>query len=120
MADETAAPAASAAAPAPMTGGVTSQDTSPNVANDVFDTSGSEPVRDKTADPAKGQPVTRYFTKEGTPVEPSSIKPSGSAYEMSAPDPATRADVVAAVEYLDETGSPVTHDSLAAKEAEKA
>lgn len=99
----------------PMVGGVTDKET-----DSVFSTSGGEPVRDRKPDDSKGQPVTRFFTKDGTPVEPSSVQPAGAPYELSGPSPSTRPDVVAAVEYLDEDGSTVTHDSLkATKDAEK-
>lgn len=112
MADDTALP---------QTGGVTSKDEAVNIPHDVFATSGSEPVRDKTPDPSKGRPVTRFFTKDGTPVEPSSINGTpGGDFATAGPDPKTRPDVVAATEYLDESGSTVTHDSLkASKEADK-
>lgn len=95
----------------PMTGGVTDKET-----DNVFNTSGGEPVRDRTADKSKGKPVTRFFTKDGTPVEPSSVEPSGTPYALKGGDPSTRDDVVAAVEYLDEDGSTVTHDSLKASQ----
>ena len=101
---------------APQTGGVTSHDESVNVPHDVFATSGSEPVRDKTADESKGTPVTRYFTKDGTPVEPSTLPPNKTPANLAGFDH-EKADVIAAVEYVDENGSTVTHDSLkAAKE----
>lgn len=98
----------------PQVGGVTSKP-SDNVPEEILKTSGNEPVRDKKADPKKGTPVTRFFTKEGTPVEPSSINASGSPFALSGPDPATRPDdVVAVTEYEDENGNPVTHNSLKA------
>lgn len=101
--------------PLPQTGGVTDKDPSVNVPSDPFATSGDEPVRDKTPDPSKGTPVTRFFTKEGTPVEPSSVEPEGTPFELKGPDPKTRDDVVAVTEYLDESGATVTHNSLKAK-----
>lgn len=102
----------------PQTGGVTSKDDPANVPHDVFATSGSQPVRDRTADPSKGTPVTRFFTKEGTPVEPSSLPPAKDVvdYATAGPSADSRDDVVAAVEYIDESGAPVTHDSLKAKQ----
>lgn len=89
-------------------GGITSkpEDNSPH---DVFNTSGGEPVRDKEADPSKGIPITRYFTKDGTPVEPTTAITYPSAAE-----PVLRDDVIAVVEYQDEGGNTVTHDSLKA------
>lgn len=112
MADKNATP--------PQTGGVTSKNTStPSEAN-IFNTKGNEPVRDRKADPSKGQPVTRYFTKDGTPVEPSSINGNPSKdFATAGPDPSTRDDVVTAVEYVDETGATVTHDNLKAKHDNK-
>jgi hypothetical protein len=102
--------------PDARTGGVTDKE----VAGTVFSTSGSEPVRDKTVDESKGTPVTRYFTKDGTPVEPSTVPPAVTPANLSGFDHTKRDDIVAAVEYIDESGATVTHDSLkAAKEAEK-
>lgn len=99
----------------PMVGGVTDKQT-----NGVFGTTGGEPVRDKTADDSKGRPVTRFFTEDGTPVEPSSISPSSTPYALQAPDPeVTRPDVIEAVEYVDEDGNTVTHDSLKASKGSK-
>lgn len=96
----------------PMTGGVTDHDEAPNSPHDPFATSGNEPVRDKTPDASKGTPVTRYFTKDGTPIEPSSL-PEHTPSSLAGPDmDKIGDDVVAAVEYLDEDGSTVTHDSL--------
>lgn len=96
-------------------GGVTSKP-STNVPESIFDTKGNQPVRDKEADPSKGTPVTRYFTKDGTPVEPSSINASGAPFALKGPDVSTRPDeVIAVTEYTDELGNTVTHDSLKAK-----
>lgn len=99
----------------PQTGGVTSKDTKINIPHDVFDTKGSEPVRDRVADPSKGTPVTRFFNKDGTPREPSNLAgPTPS--NLAGPDPdKVPDDVITAVEYLDEGGSTVTHDTLKSK-----
>lgn len=102
----------------PQTGGVTSK-AEPNVPHDIFNTSGSEPVRDKEADESKGTPVTRYFTKDGTPVEPSTLA-GFTPSNLAGPDPdKMRDDVIPVVEYTDEGGSTVTHDSLKAKRESK-
>lgn len=99
----------------PMTGGVSDKQT-----DGVFGTSGGEPVRDRTPDDSKGRPVTRFFTEDGTPVEPSSIPPAGAPYALRGPQPeVTRPDVVAAVEYVDEDGNTVTHDSAKAAKDSK-
>lgn len=106
---------------APETGGVTDKDTAVNTPHDVFATSGSEPVRDKKPDPSKGIPVTRFFTKDGTPVEPSTVPAAQTPSNLAGQDPSKRDDVIAAVEYKDESGATVTHDSLKGKrEADKA
>jgi len=103
---------------APQTGGVSPADTS---GEGVFNTAGNEPVRDKTADPNKGTPVTRFFTKDGTPVEPTTVPPAVTPANLAGQDASKRDDVVAAVEYLDDSGAVLTHDSLKAKqEADKA
>lgn len=94
---------------APQVGGI-SPAASDN--GDVFNTSGSQPVRDRTADPKKGQPVTRYFTKDGTPVEPSTVPPAVTPSNLAGFDASKRDDLVEVVEYLDEGGNVVTHDSL--------
>lgn len=91
----------------PMVGGVTDKDT-----DGIFNTSGSEPVRDRTPDESKGQPVKRFFTKDGTPVEPSSLKPEGTPYHLKNPTAEDREDVIEAWEYLDADGAAVTHDSV--------
>jgi hypothetical protein len=105
----------------PAVGGVTDKSIAVNLPHDPFATKGSEPVRDKSPDDSKGRPITRFFTKDGTPVEPSSVPPAGTPYHLKGPDPeATRPDVIAVVEYLDEDGNTVTHDSLKAeKDAKK-
>lgn len=96
----------------PQTGGVTSKDEAINTPHDVFATSGSEPVRDREVDKSKGTPVTRYFTKDGTPVEPSNL-PGPTPSNLAGPDPdKIPDDIITAVEYMDEGGSVVTHDSL--------
>lgn len=86
-----------------------------NTPHDVFNTSGNEPVRDKVADPNKGIPVTRYFTKDGTPVEPSSV-PHIDGDDRK---PRQRDDVIEVVEYEDKEGSVVTHDSLKARQEDE-
>lgn len=104
---------------APQTGSVTSSDPNPNTPKDIFATSGSGPVRDKKADPEKGTPVTRYFTKEGTPVEGSNLA-GHTPSNLAGPDPdKMRDDVIEAVEYIDSSGNTVTHDSLKSKEESK-
>jgi|SRR5688572_26046943 len=104
----------------PQTGGVTSKDTGADSAADLFATKGSEPVRDRKPDPSKGTPVTRYFKKDGTPLEPSNLSgPTPS--NLAGPDPdKIPDDVVEVVEYLDEAGSTVTHDSLKGEQDEVA
>lgn len=98
----------------PVTGGVTDKDDNPNQPKSPYETSGSEPVRDKKVDETKGRPVTRFFTKDGTPVEPSTIPRNYKGeFDLSA-----RPDVVPVVEYLNEDGSTLTHDGL--KQQEKA
>lgn len=106
---------------APQTGGVTSSDPNPNTDKDPFATSGNEPIRDREPDESKGTPVTRFFTKEGTPVEPTTVPPAQTPANLAGQDPDKRDDVIAVVEYVDESGATVTHDSLAAKkESDKA
>lgn len=98
-----------------QTGGVTSKDEAINTPHDPFATSGSEPVRDRKADPSKGTPVTKFFTKDGTPVEPSNL-PGPTPSNLAGPDrDKIPDDIVAAVEYVDESGATVTHDSLKKK-----
>jgi len=99
-----------------MVGGVTDKQT-----EDVFQTSGSEPVRDKSPDDSKGRPVKRFFTKDGTPVEPSSLRPEGTPWAMREPDAqaSAREDVVEVWEYLDADGNTVTHDSAKAAKEDK-
>lgn len=101
---------------APQTGGVSSTAAEDG---DLFNTEGSGPVRDKEADPSKGTPVTRFFTKDGTPVEPSTIPTGVTPSNLAGPDANMRDDVVAVVEYIDEGGNTVTHDSLKSKEESK-
>lgn len=97
---------------APQTGGITSSDPHPNVPKDIFDTGPTGPVRDKEADPSKGTPVTRFFTKDGTPVEPSNLA-GHTPSNLAGPDPEKmRDDVIAVVEYTDEGGNTVTNESL--------
>ena len=105
---------------APQVGGVTPKDEAINTPHDVFATSGAEPVRDRKPDPSKGTPVTRFFTKDGTPVEPTTL-PGFTPSNLAGPDPdKIPEDIISATEYLDEAGSVVTHDSLkAAKESNK-
>jgi len=98
----------------PQVGGVTNKET-----DKIFNTSGSEPVRDRTADKSKGTPVTRYFTKDGTPVEPSTVPPAKTPANLAGFDASKRDDLVEAVEYIDENGSTVTNDSLKAKSESK-
>ena len=111
------APREPAGGPA-QTGSVTTSDPNPNVPKDVFNTSGSQPVRDKTADESKGTPVTRYFTKDGTPVEPASL-PGQTPSNLAGKELEGRPDVVTAVEYVDGGGNTVTHDSLASEQESK-
>jgi hypothetical protein len=102
------------------TGGVTTSVKDTATPHDPFATSGNEPVRDKTVDESKGTPVTRFFTKDGTPVEPTTVPPAVTPSNLAGQDPDKRDDVVAVVEYIDESGATVTHDSLKAKrEADK-
>lgn len=96
---------------APMTGGITSKHED-NIPHNVFNTEGNQPVRDKVADESKGTPVTRYFTKDGTPVEPSTVPPAATPSNLQGFDASKRDDIVAVVEYVDEAGSTVTHDML--------
>lgn len=96
----------------PREGGITDTDTSVNVPNDVFSTEGNQPVRDKTADPSKGTPVKRFFTKDGTPVEPATVPGAATPANLAGHDASKRPDVVEAYEYLNEDGSTVTHDNL--------
>lgn len=96
----------------PKSGGVTHHDPNPNTPkseDELFNTSGNEPVRDRKADPKKGFPVTRWFTKDGTPVEPGSIPVTKFDEE---PDLEARPDVVAVVEYTNAEGDTITHDML--------
>ena len=95
----------------PQVGGVTTK-SEDNIPHDIFDTKGSEPVRDRKADPSKGTPVTRYFTKDGTPVEPSTVPPAVTPSNLAGFDASKRDDLVEVVEYLDEGGNTVTHDNL--------
>lgn len=90
----------------PRTGGI-----SPKQTEDVFGTTGNEPVRTKTADESIGTPVKRYFTKDGTPVEPSTVPPAVTPANLSGFDASKRPDIVEAFEYLDETGGVVTHEN---------
>lgn len=100
---------------APETGGITDA-REDNTPHDPFATSGNEPVRDRKPDASKGIPVTRFFTKDGTPVEPANL-PGQTPSNLAGPDPDKMPDnVIAVVEYKDESGSTVTHDSLKAKE----
>jgi hypothetical protein len=101
---------------APQTGGVSS---TPAEGGDLFNTEGNQPVRDKEADESKGTPVTRFFTKDGTPVEPSTIPTGVTPSNLTGPNADMRDDVVAVVEYIDEGGNTVTHDSLKTKEESK-
>lgn len=104
---------------APRTGGVTDTDKSTNVPHSPFDTSGDEPVRDREPDSSKGTPVTRFFTKDGTPVEPTTVPAAVTPANLAGQDPDKRDDIVAVVEYLDESGNTVTHNSLkASKESQ--
>lgn len=102
------------------TGGVTTS-TVDTEGGDIFATSGNQPVRDKVADESKGTPVSRFFTKDGTPVEPTTIPTGVTPSNLAGPNPGTRDDVIGVVEYVDPvTGATVTHDNLKAKrEAEK-
>lgn len=102
---------------APQVGGVSSKQTAEGAS--IFDTGDNGPVRDKEADPSKGTPVTRFFTKDGTPVEPSTIPTGVTPSNLAGPDPDMRDDVVAVVEYIDEGGNTVTNDSLKTKEESK-
>lgn len=97
---------------APQTGGVTDAVKDTNTPHDPFATSGDEPVRDRKPDPSKGTPVTRFFTKDGTPVEPTTVPPARTPANLAGQDPDKRDDVIAVVEYLDESGNTVTHNSL--------
>jgi hypothetical protein len=103
----------------PQTGGVTNAVKDTNTPHDPFATTGNEPVRDREPDTSKGTPVTRFFTRDGTPVEPSTVPPAVTPSNLAGQDPDKRDDVVAVVEYLDESGSTVTHDSLAARKEEE-
>lgn len=104
---------------APETGGVTDLHED-NIPHEIFATSGNEPVRDRKPDASKGTPVTRFFTKDGTPVEPATVPPAQTPANLAGQDPSKRDDLVAVVEYKDEGGNTVTHDSLKAKrESEK-
>lgn len=98
----------------PREGGVTDTDTAVNVDSDVFKTEGNQPIRDKSADPSKGTPVKRFFTKDGTPVEPSTVPGAVTPSNLAGHDASKRDDVVEAWEYLNADGSTVTHDNLAA------
>ena len=99
---------------APRTGGVTNKQT-----DSIFGTSGNEPVRDKTPDTSKGTPVTRFFTKDGTPVEPTTVPAAQTPANLAGFDASKRDDIVEAVEYVDESGATVTHDSLKADKENK-
>lgn len=112
MADSTSPK--SAPAVQPRTGGVTTKQED-NIPHDIFNTSGSEPIRDRTPDASKGTPVTRFFTKDGTPVEPATVPPAKTPANLAGPDASKRDDIVEVVEYVDEGGNTVTHDSLKAK-----
>lgn len=76
-------------------------------------------VRDRQPDPSKGTPVKRFFTKDGTPVEPTTVPTGVTPSNLAAPDENMRDDVVAAWEYLDDGGNVVTQDSLKTKQEAK-
>lgn len=76
-------------------------------------------VRDRQPDSSKGTPVKRFFTKDGTPVEPTTVPTGVTPSNLAAPQESMRDDVVAAWEYLDDGGNVVTHDSLKTKEEAK-
>lgn len=97
-----------------QTGSLTSHDPNPNTDKDVFDTGANGPVRDRVADESKGTPVARYFTKDGTPVEPASLPGKVTPSNLAGKDLEARPDVVTAIEYIDAGGNTVTHDSLKA------
>lgn len=97
----------------PQEGGITTNDEAVNTPHDVFKTEGNQPVRDKTPDDSKGTPVKRFFTKDGTPVEPSTVPGAQTPSNLAGHDASKRDDVVEAWEYLDNSGSTVTHDNLA-------
>lgn len=105
---------------APQTGGVATSDPNPNTVKDIFNTGATGVVRDRQPDESKGTPVKKYFTKDGTPVEPSTLA-GVTPSNLAGPDPdKMRDDVVEAFEYIDEGGNAVTHDSLKTRqEAEK-
>ena len=97
-------------------GGTTAKDTGATSESELFNTKDNEPVRDRKPDYSKGEPVTRYFTKDGTPVEPSSLPPAVTPSNLAGFDLSKREDVVEVIEYLDkDTGEVVTHDHLASK-----
>lgn len=79
---------------------------------DVLDTEANQPVRDKEPDASKGTPIKRFFTKEGTPVEPSSVPNGVTPASNVNPDENMRDDVIAVWEYKDASGNTVTHDAL--------
>lgn len=104
----------------PREGGITTNDTPVNSPSDVFSTEGNKPVRDKSPDGSKGTPVKRFFTKDGTPVEPSTVPGAVTPSNLSGHDASKRPDIVEAWEYLGKDGSTLTNDGLkAAQDADK-
>lgn len=101
---------------APQVGGVSSSGADSE--EGLFKNNGGV-VRDRQPDPSKGTPVKRFFTKDGTPVEPTTVPTGVTPSNLQAPDENMRDDVVAAWEYLDDGGNVVTQSSLdSKKEAE--
>ena len=98
----------------PQIGGVSSQGAVSEAA--VFKTTGDQPVRDRQPDQSKGTPVKRFFTKDGTPVEPTTVPTGVTPSNLMPPDENQRDDVFAVWEYLDEGGNLVSHNSLERKQ----
>lgn len=101
---------------APQIGGVSSQGADSE--EGIFKNE-SGPVRDRQPDSSKGTPVKRFFTKDGTPVEPTTIPTGVTPSNLMPPDENMRDDVVAAWEYLDDGGNVVTQDTLKRQEESK-
>lgn len=102
----------------PQVGGVTTFKQT-DKSKGIFETEANQPVRDREPDDSKGTPVKRFFTKEGTPVEPTSVPNGVTPASNVNPDENMRDDVVAAWEYKDKDGNTVTHDALKREQESK-